>query len=171
MKSNDTIKIEQLLHKQCFKTHPKLANEFGTTEVQLCDYKITKGIEYVDFLSYDANDIFRCYEIKVSLADFHSNAKKSWYGHYNYLVMSTDLYNQKDKTYWRKEIPKGIGLITFDLITGHRTSIFKATRNEIDDNIYNMLKNSLLKTLFYQNHKFRIYKEKLCDPNRQRNNY
>lgn len=75
--------------------------------VRLCDR------ERVDALllethgwNYDGG-IWRCYELKVSKADFHSKAALSWYGHYNYYVMPHGLYEQV-----KDEIPDGIGVYT-----------------------------------------------------------
>lgn len=61
--------------------------------------------ERVDFVSYETNGIFRFYEIKISKSDFHSSAKLTWLGHYNYYIMPIDLYNQV-----KDEIPKEIGV-------------------------------------------------------------
>lgn len=41
-------------------------------------------------MTYDTKGIFRCYEVKVSKADFHSAAVKSFVGHYNYYVLMRD---------------------------------------------------------------------------------
>ncbi|MCE2139023.1 hypothetical protein GRC92_18590, partial [Streptococcus thermophilus] len=53
-----------------------------------------KGI--VDTLSYqqlpDGQIEWRCYELKVTKADFHSKAKLSFIGHYNYFVLPQQLY-------------------------------------------------------------------------------
>lgn len=57
----------------------------------------------------EASGIFRCYEIKVSKADFHSKAAKSFVGHYNYYVLTRELYNQV-----KEEIPDWIGVYVGD---------------------------------------------------------
>lgn len=61
--------------------------------------------ERVDLLSYDTNHIWRFYELKVSKSDFHSKAKKTFLGHFNYYIMPYDLYVQV-----KDEIPKEIGV-------------------------------------------------------------
>ncbi|BAS51401.1 hypothetical protein [Staphylococcus aureus] len=48
----------------------------------------------MDFLTYDTRNIFRAYEIKVSKADLKSSAKLSFVGHYNYLVLPRNLYEE-----------------------------------------------------------------------------
>ena len=56
-------------------------------------------------MTYDTKGIFRYYEIKVSKADFHSPAAKSFVGHYNYYVLTRELYDQV-----KEEIPDWIGV-------------------------------------------------------------
>lgn len=85
MKREETKIIEQTLYRNLFGNNPKLAREYGTNEVTLGfsrDGRINNGkTEIVDFLSYDVRkDLFRCYEIKVTMSDFRSHAAKSWYG-------------------------------------------------------------------------------------------
>ena len=60
--------------------------------------------ERVDLLTYDTNKIWRFYELKVSKKDFHSKAKVTFLGHYNYYVMPKELYDAV-----KDEIPDGIG--------------------------------------------------------------
>lgn len=69
MKRSETIIIENALYQDLFGANPSLAKEYGTTEVTIQRKKQKR--ELVDFMSYDAKkDIFRCYEIKVSMSDF-----------------------------------------------------------------------------------------------------
>ena len=79
MKREETKIIEQTLYRNLFGNNPKLAKEYGTNEVTLGfsrDGRINNGkTEIVDFLSYDVRkDLFRCYEIKVTMSDFRSHA-------------------------------------------------------------------------------------------------
>ncbi|WP_179396041.1 hypothetical protein [Lacticaseibacillus absianus] len=53
-------------------------------------------------------DTWRCFELKVTKADFHSKAKLSFVGHYNSFVLPQALYDQV-----REEIPAGIGVMTY----------------------------------------------------------
>lgn len=59
----------------------------------------------VDYMTMDTKDIFRFYEIKISKSDFHSKAKHTFLGHYNYFVMPHELYEEV-----KDEIPKHIGI-------------------------------------------------------------
>lgn len=78
-KSKETKIIEQVLNDELYGSNPKLAKEYGTTEVTIAFPRNGKDREIVDFLSYNAkSEQFRCYEIKVSMQDLHSKAKKSW---------------------------------------------------------------------------------------------
>lgn len=67
--------------------------------------------ERVDMLSLESHGwdyskgIWRCYELKVSKADFYSKAKTSFYGHLNYYVVPVELYEQIEK-----DVPDGIGV-------------------------------------------------------------
>ncbi len=73
-----------------------------------CCFEVTIGWwgkERVDYLTYDTKGIWRCYEIKVSLSDFHSKAAKTFVGHFNYFVLTRELYEKV-----QAEIPDGIGV-------------------------------------------------------------
>lgn len=63
------------------------------------------GNERVDFMTYDTKGIFRCFEIKTSLADFNSKAKKTFCGHFNYYVLTPDLFEKV-----KARIPLHIGV-------------------------------------------------------------
>lgn len=45
------------------------------------------------------------FELKLTKSDFHSDAKITFYGHYNYYVMSKELYEQV-----ADEIPDWVGV-------------------------------------------------------------
>lgn len=99
-------------------------------------FEVTIGVGWsdsgiVDFITYDSQGEFRCYEIKVSKADFKSKAKTSFEGDFNYYVMPSELYEElrvsaekeADKTQWGKSRDNskafneqlknwGVGLIT-----------------------------------------------------------
>lgn len=59
MKSKLTKEIEKALQKET-------SNWFGCLEVTIGWY----GRKRVDFMSMDSKEIFRCFEIKISKADF-----------------------------------------------------------------------------------------------------
>jgi hypothetical protein len=102
-------------------------------------------------MTYDAKkDTIKCYEIKVSLQDLRSDACKSWHGHYNYLVITNSLYLMLPEDDWKKEIPKGVGLIVVNPDTKEKWSIYKATKQQVDDKMKEALKRSLIRTLFYK---------------------
>lgn len=121
-----------------------------TTELEYAIYRATKkqgiyacfevtigigGDERVDYMTLDSKGIYRCYEVKVSVSDFRSKAKKSFYGHFNYYVMTQELY---DKV--KDEIPKHIGIYI------GAYSVKKAKRQELTIS-EEVLRNSLIRSL------------------------
>lgn len=94
-KSEETIKLERDIFEATNKT-----GIFGCFEVTIGWW----GDERVDYITYDTKGVWRCYEIKVSKSDFYSKARKSFVGHYNYFVLTKELYEQV-----KGDIPKGIG--------------------------------------------------------------
>ena len=156
MKRSETIIIESVLYQDLFGTNPSLAKEYGTTEITIQFLKKKK--ELVDFMSYDARkDIFRCYEIKVSMNDFRSKAAKSWYGNYNYLVLSRDLYMQQSLENWKEPVPKHVGIIfvNVDAEYKHKKVVKRPEYIDVPKEEKELLKRSLIRTLFYQNDKNR----------------
>lgn len=114
MKTILTKNIETMLMRSYYKMNTFCCLEVGivfkVTEPhkRFPQYMVTKHkTEICDFMVYEQNkDIFRCFEIKVSKSDFHSKAKKTFVGNYNYYVMPKDLYLQV-----ADEIPKEIGVL------------------------------------------------------------
>ena len=53
------------------------------------------GDEYVDFMTMSSTNVFRAYEIKISLSDLKSKAKLSFCGDYNYIVLPEELYQKE----------------------------------------------------------------------------
>lgn len=150
IKRIETKIIEKVLLNSCFGSNPKLATDYGTTEVTI-DFLKT-GRELVDFMSYNARkDVIKCYEIKVTMEDFRSNAKKSWHGNYNYLVISNDLYSKMSLDDWKKEIPKGVGIIVVGIKSESKEIVLRAVKKDISQEIKDMLKNCLIRSMFYQN--------------------
>lgn len=90
--------------------------------VQECSIGGRRRYGIVDILSYHGKKerngrgklgtraiTWRCYEIKVSKADFYSKHKLTFVGDYNYFVIPLELYEiVKD------DIPKGIGCYVYD---------------------------------------------------------
>lgn len=137
-KTEETIKLE----KDIFKTTQK-QGVFGCMEVTIGWW----GKERVDYITYDTKGIWRCFEIKVSKADFHSKAKKTFIGHYNYYVMPSKLYEQV-----KDEIPNHIGVYCGSSL------VKRAKRQElgVDEQI---LKDSMIRSLY------REYEKKVASEN------
>lgn len=111
----------------------------------------SSGIEIVDFLTYERNtDTFRCYEIKVSVSDLKSKCAKSFYGHYNYLVVSTDLYRELGDEI-NSYIPEYVGIMVYG--EGALKSYKKAKKQMLTDETVEVLKASLIRSLFYKAYK------------------
>ncbi|WP_137624962.1 hypothetical protein [Lactiplantibacillus pingfangensis] len=89
-KTTETKHIEHVLWDF---THEKLG-VYGCFEVTLGLGMANDHREIVDYVTYDKADVIRCYEIKTSYADFKSHARKSWWGNYNYLLTTTEVYGQ-----------------------------------------------------------------------------
>lgn len=99
-KRQETLEIEAALQKD---TQTKRI--YGCEEITIGFYNNGHGNEIVDFMTMDSKGIIKCYEIKVTIQDFKSDAKKSWRGHYNYLVVGKKLWNEH-KDYILENTPK-----------------------------------------------------------------
>lgn len=102
MKTKLTLAMEKTLYETCVE-----AGAVAVEEVTIPD---NKGI--VDTLSYqrlpNGTVEWRCYELKVTKSDFHSKAKLSFIGNYNYFVLPLSLYMEL-----KTEIPKEIGVLSY----------------------------------------------------------
>lgn len=127
-KTELTTKLERLIYANTCKM-----GVFGCFEVTIG----MGGNERVDYITYDTKGIWRCYEIKVSVADFRSSAKKTFCGHYNYYVMPRELY---DKV--KDEIPAHIGVY----VDGSY-SVKRAKKQELAVEEH-VLKDSLIRSLY-----------------------
>lgn len=125
-KTEITIELEKKIHKATSKQ-----GVFGCFEVTIGWF----GEERVDYMTYDTKGIWRCYEIKVSKSDFRSNAHNTFLGHYNYYVMTKELYEKV-----KEEIPAHIGVYLGSWCTKRA----KKQKLVIDEQI---LKNSLIRSL------------------------
>jgi hypothetical protein len=134
-KSEKTLRLETDIWKATYKK-----GMFGCFEVTIG----FSGVERVDYLTYDTEGIWRFYEIKVTKADFHSKANKTFLGHYNYYVMPYELFQLV-----KDEIPEHIGVWIGD------SCVKKAKKQElgIDETI---LKDSLIRSLYREAEK--VYK-------------
>ncbi|MBF8808055.1 MAG: hypothetical protein IC227_06605 [Enterococcus lacertideformus] len=102
MKTPLTIEMEASLYQYCIEQGGIVVEEVTMPEDQ--------GI--VDTLScitkFDGKREWRCYELKVTKADFRSTAKLSFVGHYNYFVFPRALYEEV-----KPEIPTEIGVLVY----------------------------------------------------------
>lgn len=143
-KRKETIELENALIKQ---TREKRC--YGCEEVTIGFCNQGRGNEIVDFMVMDSKGVTRCYEIKVTLQDLKSHAKKSWYGNYNYLVVSRELYGQVRD--WDSYIPRHIGIIVGKTLE----SVRKCQRQEIPPEHEIMLKESLIRSMYWKMEKYK----------------
>ena len=138
-KTEKTLEFESYLKKY---THKQ--GIFGCPEVTIGWF----GNERVDYLTYDTNDYFKCYEVKVTKQDFYSKNHNTFIGNYNYYVMPRDLYYQV-----QKDIPKEVGVLVENKI-GDKIYLYSPLRAikpakkqelKVDKDI---LKNSLIRSLY-----------------------
>lgn len=102
MKTSLTLQMEETLYAHC-----REKGEVVVEEVTMPD-----DLGIVDTLSchldHEKQFQWSCYELKISKADFHSAAKLSFIGHYNYFVLPEKLYLAV-----QEEIPSAIGVLVF----------------------------------------------------------
>lgn len=107
MKTPLTLQMEETLYYY--------AREKGDIVVEEVTMPAEQGI--VDTLSccLDEHKDFewRCYELKVTKADFHSTAKLSFIGNYNYFVLPENLFKQV-----QEEIPAHVGALVYHPFKG-----------------------------------------------------
>lgn len=131
-KTKDTKRLETAIWKAT-----KKQGLFGCFEVTIGWF----GKERVDYITYDTKGIWRCYEIKVSKSDFHSKAKKTFVGHYNYFVLTNELYGEV-----RDDIPNHIGAY----VGGSLVKRAKKQELGVDEQI---LKDSIIRSLYRESEK------------------
>ena len=138
-KTQDTLDLEKALQRRC-----AAKGEYGCEEVTIGFLHDGNGREIVDFLSMDSDGAFRCYEIKVSLADLRSEAKLSWYGDYNYLVVSEDLW--KKSPAWDNYIPPYAGILAGTGLSVKR----RAKKISLSEEQRALLEDSLVRSLYWR---------------------
>ncbi len=143
-KTKETLDLEQALDEVS-----RSKREYGCEEVTIGFKKDGHGNEIVDYMTMDSKGIFKCYELKVTLNDLKTDNKKSFYGDYNYLVVSKSLY-AKSPT-WENYIPPYCGILVGKELTVKK----QAKKKDITDETRDMLKDSLLRSVFwkYENYK------------------
>ena len=87
-------------------------------------------------------------EDKVTMADLKSNAKLSWYGHYNYLVIGGELLDKLDIV--KLLTPKEIGILDNNL-----SAIRRPKLKGIHDKTETMLKESLVRSMYHKMNKYK----------------
>lgn len=148
-KTKTTLVIEQLLSDMCAQKRI-----YGCEEVTIGFYNQGHGNEVVDFITMDSKGIIKCYEIKVSLQDLKSSAKKSWYGHYNYLVVSQELYDKIDN--WNDYIPKSVGIMVLTRPNSpYLASVRKPKLNKVSNEDLHMLKESMIRSMYYKKEQYK----------------
>lgn len=152
MKRKETLEIEEALMRES-----KYERKYGCEEITIGFQNNGHGDEIVDFMTMDSKGILRCYEIKITLEDLKSKAKKSWYGHYNYLVVSSELYAQVEK--WKEFIPEYVGIIVAYPYSTHDGRFLENKRKckklAVSPEIENMLKESIIRSMFYKYQKLK----------------
>lgn len=143
-KRQDTISLENALIKQTRKKRI-----YGCEEITIGFYNNGHGNEVVDFMTMDSKGIIKCYELKVTLQDLKSTAKKSWYGHYNYLVVNKELYEQVSD--WDEYITNNVGIIVGECLESKR----KAKRCDISSETEIMIKESMIRSMFWKMQKYK----------------
>lgn len=92
-------------------------------EVALHKYNNFYNNRYVDFLAYDRDKNFICYEIKVSKKDFKSEHGKNFFGNYNYYVMPRELYEIV-----KNEIPHNVGCYVEHRVCHGKATLYKVKK-------------------------------------------
>lgn len=161
-KRKETIALENML---TYDTRKKRI--YGCEEVTIGFYRDGLGNEHVDFMTFDGKESIKCYEIKVTMEDLKSHAKKSFYGHYNYLVVTSELYKKiKDSNINLENygIPSWVGIMVgYYSIDSDSKSIYwcdfeskrKAKKQNISDAQFDMLRASLIRTLYWKMDKYK----------------
>lgn len=131
-KSEKTLQLEDAIWRATIRQ-----GTFGCFEVTIGWF----GHERVDYMTYDTKGDIRCFELKVSVSDFHSKHHNTFVGHLNYYVLTKDVY---DKV--KSEIPPGIGVY---LLSQHGDAYCakRATRQKPTEDIQ-VLKDSFIRSLF-----------------------
>lgn len=161
-KRPETLELERLLTEDT-----RNGRIYGCEEVTIgfansasCSVRLTlpgeepgmgRGNEIVDFMTMDSKGIIKCYELKVTMQDLKSKAKKSWYGHYNYLVVTGKLW-QEIKDDIDRYVPKEVGVITGG---GCLSSVKKCQKCDISLEQEMLCKESLIRSIYWKMIKYK----------------
>ncbi len=147
-KTQDTLELEASLDLQS-----REKREYGCEEVTIGFKNSGHGDEIVDYMTMDAKSVFKCYEIKVTLSDLKTDNKKSFYGDYNYLVVSDELYAKNPV--WDNYIPPYAGILAGTDLHVKRA----AKKREVTAETRDMLKDSLLRSVFWKMENYKDAKD------------
>lgn len=145
-KRKETLEIERKLYDMAIEKR-----WYGCEEVTIGfpHHRIPNQI--VDYMLMDSKGTLYCYELKVTLQDLKSKAKLSFWGHYNYLVVSYDLYSKVSN--WDEFVPNYVGIIVD--FGSKLTSIHKAKKQELPSDVEVMLKESLIRSVHFKQIKYK----------------
>lgn len=124
-----------------------IKHHFAFRQGNIVAYEVQFGFnvkepEYVDAALYElGRDQLTCFEIKSTVSDFHSKAKKTFVGHKNYYVMPMELFEKV-----KDEIPDDIGVYCMDERWGLNTLLCAkrcVVREEADYDQVTILKSML----------------------------
>lgn len=152
MKTKETQMIENLLEDDTRKKRI-----YGCKEVTVGFPWQCMGREIADYITIDTKDIIRCYEVKVTMQDLKSKSKKSFYGHYNYLAVTEQLWQKIEKSgicLSDYGIPDWAGIISFG--TYSFSSVRKAAKQDISQEQLSILKTSIIRSMYWKMEKYRM---------------
>lgn len=176
MKRQETLDLEEALANDTLEKRI-----YGCEEITIGFYNAGMGDEIVDFMTMDSKGIIRCYELKVTLQDLKSKAKKSWYGHYNYLVTTPELYEKIDN--WDEYIPKDVGIIIGGRSRRGNMCLENKRRpkkQKISQEQEMMLKESMVRSIYWKMKKYqdaqsiekqKKLKQEISRANKEKENY
>ncbi len=163
-KRKDTLELEKALERMA-----KEKRWYGCEEITIGFANNGHGNEICDYILMDSKGTIRCYELKVTKQDLKSHAKKSWYGNYNYLVVSTELLKAVNN--WNEYIPDGVGLMVGRPAMRYTSvyqkepvkvfefeTVLKPKRQEITPEAQLMIAQSMVRSMMYK-----IIKYKNCN--------
>lgn len=102
MKTSLTLDVEKALYHYCLEQNFTVVEEVSLPEdLGIVD---TLALEWLK----SGELMWRCYEIKVSKSDFHSKARLTFAGDFNYFVLPLELFEKV-----AAEIPEKVGVMVY----------------------------------------------------------
>ena len=143
-KTEKTLRLEEALHRRQLEKR-----EYGCEEITIGFHSQGHGDEIVDYMTLDSKDVVRCFEIKVTVADLKTDNAKSFYGDYNYLVVSQSL--DMHSPVYENYIPPYAGILCGEDLRVIR----QAKKKMVTDETRNMLKSSILRSVYWKYENYR----------------